>query len=68
MLTTRELVETIIDRYDPEDYVDVLGIDIESLVELTIPYLEEFSSRFQEIIVENEDEEFEEIEGGATEA
>lgn len=61
MITTAELMEKIIERYDPEDYVDVLGIDIETLVHCTRPYLEEFSFRFKDIIEEIEDED----EGGS---
>ena len=58
-MTIDELVEKIIDRYDPEEYIEELAIDIESLVHLTKPYLAEYSFRFREIIQEIEDEESE---------
>lgn len=57
MTTLEELMEKIIQRLDPEDYVDALAIDIETLVYMTKPYLMEYSFRFKDILEEPEDEE-----------
>ena len=56
MMTVNELAEKIIERYDPEDYVDILSIDIETLVHLTKPYLSEYSFRFMDILEEVEED------------
>ena len=62
MMTIDELVEKIVERYDPEEYIEELSIDIESLVHLTKPYLAEYSFRFREIIQEIEEDEESEAE------